>query len=118
MSRVACGYDPFLEMRLAEEPVSTVHTTQPPAARQAPRVTTRRAAYTWHMRLFILAAAALLIASVSAWPQTAMKPAAPGTAGDPAWQGTVHMSDGRTFITDGGLAVDAAFAKPATLPAR
>ena len=28
------------------------------------------------------------------------------------------MSDGRTFITDGGLAVDAAFARPATLPTR
>jgi hypothetical protein len=33
-----------------------------------------------------------------------MKPAVPGTPGDPVWQGTVHMSDGRTFITDGGLA--------------
>ena len=28
------------------------------------------------------------------------------------------MSDGRTFVTDGALAVDAALAKPATLPAR
>jgi hypothetical protein len=70
------------------------------------------------MRHVILAAAAaVLLVPVSA-QQTPMKPTAPGTAGDPAWQGTVRMSDGRTFITDGGLAVDAAFAKPATLPAR
>jgi hypothetical protein len=27
------------------------------------------------------------------------------------------LSDGRTFVTDGGLAMDAAFAKPAVLPA-
>jgi len=47
-----------------------------------------------------------------------MKPTAPGTAGDPAWQGVVRLSDGRSFITDGGLALDVAFAKPATLPAR
>ena len=47
-----------------------------------------------------------------------MKPTTPGTAGDPVWQGTVRMTDGRTFITDGGMAVDAAFAKPAALPAR
>ena len=34
-------------------------------------------------------------------------------AGDPVWQGTLRMSDGRTFITDGGLAVDVAVARPA-----
>ena len=47
-----------------------------------------------------------------------MTPAAPGTTGDPAWQGRVRMSDGRMFVTDGGLAIDAAVAKPATLPDR
>lgn len=72
------------------------------------------------MRHLTLAAAAavLLMVSVSAQKPTPMKPTAPGTAGDPAWQGIVRMSDGRTFITDGGLAVDAAIAKPSTLPAR
>jgi hypothetical protein len=72
------------------------------------------------MRHLILAAAtALLVAlPVSAQKQTAMKPTVPGTPGDPVWQGTLRMSDGRTFITDGGLAVDAAFAKPAALPTR
>jgi len=47
-----------------------------------------------------------------------MTPTAPGTAGDPVWQGVVRLSDGRSFITDGGLALDVAIAKPATLPAR
>jgi hypothetical protein len=72
------------------------------------------------MRHHILAAvAALLIAlPASAQTRTPMKPTAPGTAGDPIWQGTLRMTDGRTFITDGGLAVDAALAKPAALPAR
>jgi hypothetical protein len=60
----------------------------------------------------------LIVQPVWGQTQTPMRPTAPGTAGDPAWQGTVRMSDGRTFITDGGLAVDAAIAKPAALPAR
>src|SRR6476659_1979666 len=47
-----------------------------------------------------------------------MKPTAPGTPGDPAWQGIVHLNDGRTFVTDGGLAIDAAIARPAQLPER
>lgn len=60
--------------------------------------------------------AVLLVRAVLA--QAAMTPAAPGTAGDPKWQGTIRMSDGRTFVTDGGLAVDAALAKPSKLPER
>jgi hypothetical protein len=44
------------------------------------------------------------------------KPAAPGTAGDPPWNRTFKLSDGRTFVTDGGIAIDAALAKPPTLP--
>ena len=43
-------------------------------------------------------------------------PSAPGSAG-PAWQRTLRLSDGRTFVTDGAMAIDAALAKPATLPA-
>jgi hypothetical protein len=63
-------------------------------------------------------ATVLMVQPVSGQTQTPMKPTAPGTAGEPVWQGTVRTSDGRTFITDGGLAVDAAIAKPAALPAR
>lgn len=63
-----------------------------------------------------LVAAALLV--VFFRPMAAqLKPTAPGTRGDPVWQRTVKLSDGRTFVTDGGLAMDAALAKPASLPA-
>jgi hypothetical protein len=50
--------------------------------------------------------------------QTRIKPTAPGSSGDPAWQGVVRLADGRTFVTDGGLAIDVAFAKPSQLPTR
>jgi hypothetical protein len=47
-----------------------------------------------------------------------MTPTVPGTPGDPVWQAVVRLSDDRTFLTDGGLAIDAAFAKSASLPTR
>jgi hypothetical protein len=50
--------------------------------------------------------------------QARMKPTAPGSQGDPVWQGVLRFADGRTFVTDGGLAIDAALAKPAQLPTR
>ena len=50
--------------------------------------------------------------------QKPLTPTPPGTPGDPAWQGTLSLTDGRTFVTDGGLAIDAALARPATVPAR
>jgi hypothetical protein len=70
--------------------------------------------------IFITAGTIVLLVMQGAWAQTQapMKPTAPGTRGEPAWQGVVRASDGRTFITDGGLAIDAALAKPAKLPAR
>jgi hypothetical protein len=66
----------------------------------------------------IVTAAVTVLAGLVLVAQTPMNPTAPGTPGDPAWQGTVRTSDGRTFITDGGLAIDADVARPATLPAR
>jgi hypothetical protein len=63
-------------------------------------------------------AAVLVMAAQMMVAQTRMKPTAPGTSGDPTWQGIVRMRDGRTFVTDGGLAIDAALAKPAKLPDR
>ena len=69
----------------------------------------------------ITTTATLAVAIVTATvllAQTPMKPTAPGTPGDPSWQGIVRLSDGRTFVTDGGLAIDAALAKPARLPDR
>jgi hypothetical protein len=65
------------------------------------------------------AAAALISAQVLfAQTQKPMTPTPPGTPGDPVWQGTLRLTDGRTFVTDGGLAIDAALAKPARLPDR
>ncbi len=40
----------------------------------------------------------------------------PATVAPPAWNRVVKLADGRTFVTDGGLVIDAAVAKPATLP--
>ena len=60
----------------------------------------------------------LSIVPLALLAQTRMKPTAPGTSGDPVWQGVLKMADGRTFVTDGGLAIDASLAKPAKLPDR
>ena len=66
------------------------------------------------MRLALICAAAFGSDAVSAQ----LKTTAPGSAGDPVWQRTLHLSDGRTFVTDGGIAMDAALARPASLPAQ
>jgi hypothetical protein len=50
--------------------------------------------------------------------QSKMTPTVPGTPGDPVWQGIVRLGDGRAFVTDGGFAIEAAIARPATLPER
>ena len=76
--------------------------------------------YTRGMRQFrsnAIVAAVIMTAQVLL-AQTPMKPTTPGSSGDPAWQGVVRLADGRTFVTDGGLAIDAAIAKPAQLPTR
>jgi hypothetical protein len=65
-----------------------------------------------------LAVAVLVITAQVVLAQTPMKPTAPGTPGDPTWQGILRMRDGRTFVSDGGLAIDAAVAKPGKLPGR
>src|SRR5262245_9394558 len=70
------------------------------------------------MRYIIKATAVGVMTAQVLLAQTPMKPTVPGTPGDPAWQGAVRLSDGRTFVTDGGLAIDAALAKPAKLPDR
>jgi hypothetical protein len=66
----------------------------------------------WWLPLGLACAAALGPDAVYAQ----LKTTAPGSAGDPVWQRTLHLSDGRTFVTDGGIAIDAALAKPASLP--
>ncbi len=44
-----------------------------------------------------------------------LTPAVPGSAA-PVWQRALRLSDGRLFVTDGALAIDAALARPATMP--
>ena len=58
----------------------------------------------------------LTVASQPLVAQSRMKPTAPGTSGDPIWQGVVLLSDGRRLVTDGGIAIDAALAKLPKLP--
>jgi hypothetical protein len=72
------------------------------------------------MRIFaaIATAALVLMGAQVLAAQTRMKPTVPGTAGDPKWQGVIRTQDGRTFVTDGGLVIDAALAKPSSLPER
>jgi hypothetical protein len=67
--------------------------------------------------IYTIALLALLIpgAALSQDRPPRPEPAVPGSAG-PTWQRTLQLSDGRTFVSDGGLAIDAALAKPATLP--
>jgi hypothetical protein len=70
-----------------------------------------------------LAAAFVLLAamtggSVLGQTRTPLQPTAPGTTGDPVWQAKLQLTDGRVFVTDGGLAIDAALAKPSPLPER
>src|SRR5262245_56570279 len=62
--------------------------------------------------------AAVVVMTAQVVVAQTMKPTVPGTPGDPQWQGILRLSDGRTFVTDGGLAIDAALAKPAALPSR
>ena len=58
----------------------------------------------------------LTLAAEVVMAQTRMKPTTPGTAGDPAWQALVRLADGRTLVTDGGIAIEAALAKLARVP--
>jgi len=76
--------------------------------------------YTAAMRQIAATATAVVvvIATQVMLAQPPMKPTVPGAYGDPVWQGILRLGDGRTFVTDGGLAIDAAVAKPVKLPAR
>jgi hypothetical protein len=40
----------------------------------------------------------------------------PSVVAPPTWWRAIPMADGRVFVTDGGLSIDAALVKPATLP--
>ena len=60
----------------------------------------------------------LLVVAVLASSGTAQSSRAASSAGDsaaPAWNKQSTLADGRIFVTDGAIAVDAALAKPSTL---
>lgn len=40
----------------------------------------------------------------------------PDVVAPPTWWRAIPMADGRVFVTDGGISIDAAVVKPATLP--
>ena len=48
--------------------------------------------------------------------QPPAKPSSPIVEAPPVWSRTLRMPDGRTLVSDGALAIDAAIAKPAALP--
>jgi hypothetical protein len=68
------------------------------------------------MRYRTVLATVLTLAAPVLSAQTQLKPTAPGTTGNPAWQAVVRLSDGRTLVTDGGIAIEAMLAKLAKLP--
>jgi hypothetical protein len=99
--------------RLKRGPVGQVFGSSPPIDERGYTRAMR------HLAAVVTFAFAVMAAQLlSARTQERMKPTTPGTPGDPTWQGVVRLTDGRTFVTDGGLAIDAAIAKPAKLPAR
>ena len=56
------------------------------------------------------------VAGVQQIPAPPMPPS-PHVVAPPTWTRNVQMPDGRTFVTDGGLAIDAVVAKPEAMPA-
>ena len=49
--------------------------------------------------------------------QTSKPPiSSPSVVAPPTWWRALAMPDGRTFVTDGGLSIDAALVKPASMP--
>jgi hypothetical protein len=49
--------------------------------------------------------------------QTSRPPSSsPSVVKPPTWWRALAMPDGRTFVTDGGLSIDAALVKPASMP--
>jgi hypothetical protein len=57
----------------------------------------------------------LLGQALPAWQTSAPAGTAPG-ASAPTWSKRLQLPDGRTFVSDGAIALDVAVAKPPTLP--
>jgi hypothetical protein len=59
---------------------------------------------------------AVLAGVVSAQSPPKTAPSSPATVAPPTWTRVLQMPDGRSFVSDGGLAIDAALVKPTALP--
>lgn len=68
------------------------------------------------MRHVSIVTTLVLASAIPALSAQRMTPTTPGTAGDPQWQAVTRLSDGRIFVTDGGMAIDAVVAKVVKLP--
>lgn len=69
--------------------------------------------------LLILTGSLLPAMAAPAAAQTPRPPiSSPSVVAPPTWWRAIPMPDGRLFVTDGGLSIDAALARPANLPER
>jgi hypothetical protein len=73
--------------------------------------TRRRSGFFMLPAMFIVAMAGTISGQASKPPLSS-----PSVVAPPTWWRAVPMPDGRLFVTDGGLSVDAALVKPAALP--
>src|SRR5215218_10332742 len=64
----------------------------------------------------VVCTAALISAAVACAQQKPLTPSSPASEQAPVWSRAVKLPDGRTFVTDGGLAIDTAIAKPPQMP--
>jgi hypothetical protein len=64
----------------------------------------------------IAAAALLFLTAVAVGAQDRPAPSSPIVVATPQWSRAIAMPDGRTFVTDGAMMIDAAIAKPAKMP--
>lgn len=69
------------------------------------------------VRLSVLTGSFVVAMAGTMAGQTSKPPlSSPSVVAPPTWWRAIPMPDGRMFVTDGGLSVDAALVKPATLP--
>ncbi len=68
------------------------------------------------IRTILLAALVALPVAGPAATQDKPKPSNPSVVAPPDWQLVVEMPDGRKFVSDGAMAVDATIAKPNAMP--
>ena len=66
-------------------------------------------------RLAGLAAMLIVLAATALAQQPRTAPSSPSVVAPPKWSRVMKMPDGRTFVSDGALSIDAALAKPADL---